>query len=161
MKSIRWKWFLLLLGLVLVGPQPFFVMSDYHADQTLALIPLGMQERITVEWIHSVELTPWRETYEVKWPSRLKLVETSFQSFGAGVPAQFEHARMHVENGWARVTGLKETRESVIYLVSRSDYRLMVGKNSWTLTDFVPLDTSLEMKVGWRPWWFRFIYRPN
>jgi len=158
MKSNRWKWFLLVLGLILVGPQPFFILSDYHEDQTIAMIPVGFREQVTVEWVHSVELTPWRETYEVEWPAKIKLVQTAFKSFGAGVPAQFDHASMRVENGWALVSGLGEIRNSVIYLISRSDYKLTVGESTWILTEHVPLDTSLEMKVQWRPWWCRYLY---
>lgn len=43
-------------------------------------------DHIQFSWIHSVELTPWEEYYEIQDDGTLLLKMTRFQSYGAGVP---------------------------------------------------------------------------
>lgn len=63
-------------------------------------------EKFTIEWIHSVEKTPWRETYQITDEGDLMLIETAFQSFGAGVPHQ--KGTMTVEDGEVIVRDIHE-----------------------------------------------------
>jgi hypothetical protein len=156
----KWKlrFFLLVVGLVLLGPHPFLFLIDFHRQETIGVIPLRFDDTFSVEWIHSVELTPWRETYTVHWLNGMELSETSFRSFGAGVPAEYSGATMTVKDGWITVSGLHQYRENVLYLISRKDYSLTVGKEKWKLSDVLPLGTSLELSVKWVPWWFRYLY---
>ncbi|NGQ95705.1 DUF1850 domain-containing protein [Brevibacillus sp. SYP-B805] len=161
MIKYRLPLFLLFVGLILTGPHPFFLLRDFHTHRTVAAVPVWPGDRFSVEWTHSVELTPWRETYEVAWPDGIRLIETAFRSFGAGVPTVFEHAKVRVQGGWVVVTGLDDRRDEVVYLISRDDYKLTVGAQTWRLPDLVPLDTSLEMSVAWRPWWYRVLFRPD
>ena len=63
-------------------------------------------DEFTISWIHSVEKTPWRETYQIADNGELLLIETAFQSFGAGVPHQ--KGNMMIENGEVIVTGIED-----------------------------------------------------
>ncbi|MCM3079728.1 DUF1850 domain-containing protein [Brevibacillus invocatus] len=154
------KWILpLVLGLILIGPHPYLELSDFHRQEQIGVVPIRIQDYFQIEWIHSVERTPWRETYRVVGFSGMELAETSFRSFGAGVPANFQDqqgVQVSVRDGWITVSGLQEKRDQVLYLITRDDYLLQVGEQTWRLSDLLPLGTSLELSVGWYPWWYRF-----
>lgn len=149
---------LLVLGLILVGPHPYLQLRDFHQQEMIGIVPVRMQDEFQVEWIHSVELTPWRETYKVTGFSGMELAETSFRSFGAGVPADFQGANVSVQEGWITVSDLHEQRDKVLYLITRDDYSLSLEMQKWKLSDVLPLGTSLELSVRWYPWWYRFVY---
>ncbi|WP_232718605.1 DUF1850 domain-containing protein [Bacillus sp. FJAT-45037] len=63
-------------------------------------------DTFTIKWIHSVEKTPWREIYQLTNEGELLLIETAFQSFGAGVPHQ--KGTMTVENGEVIIRDMNE-----------------------------------------------------
>ncbi|TRY24560.1 DUF1850 domain-containing protein [Brevibacillus sp. LEMMJ03] len=159
MKRRAMRVFLLVVGLVLTGPHPFLLLKDFHRQEIIGAVPLWMDDRFEMEWVHSVELTPWRETYRVHWLRGMELAETSFQSFGAGVPTAFADAVVAVHDGWITVSGLHEQRDSVLYVISRKDYKLTAGGQQWKLSEVLPLGTSLELSVRWYPWWYRYLYR--
>lgn len=150
---------LLMMGLVLIGPHPYLELHDFHRQKLLGVVPLQIQDQFQIEWIHSVELTPWRETYKVAGFSGMELAATSFQSYGAGVPVHFQDqqgVQVKVQDGWITVIGLHEKRDQVLYLITRDDYLLRAGGRTWKLADVVPLGSSLGLSVGWYPWWYRF-----
>lgn len=152
---------LLVVGLILLGPHPYLLLRDFQRQDTIGAVPLHLQDRFHIEWIHSVELTPWRETYRVTGFSGMELHETSFRSYGAGVPANFQDkqgVQLSVQQGWITISGLHEQRDKVLYLITRDDYSLSVGKQKWKLSDVLPLGTSLELSVRWYPWWYRYLY---
>jgi hypothetical protein len=69
-----------------------------RTDNVLMTIPdIEPGDKVTVKWIHSVEKTPWEETYELQEDGTLRLIEAIFYSFGAGVP--HEKGSMSVEEG--------------------------------------------------------------
>ncbi|WP_047152480.1 DUF1850 domain-containing protein [Aneurinibacillus tyrosinisolvens] len=138
--------------LLLVIPRPFLILKDFKSQTSYAQIPIERDTRFTVEWTHSVEKTPWRETYVAGWPHGVKLIETSFRSYGAGVPAD-TGVETKVVNGWITAE-LSEQREQVIYLISRKDYKLIIGPKTIVLTKLVPRYTSLEITAAWRLWWW-------
>ncbi|GEC91824.1 DUF1850 domain-containing protein [Brevibacillus brevis] len=160
----KWRIRLLLvltMGLMIIGPQPYLELRDFHRQERIGVVPVSLQDRFQIEWIHSVELTPWRETYRVVGFSGMELAETSFRSFGAGVPANFSdrpNVHVSIDGGWITVSGLQEQRDRVLYLITRSDYMLTVRDQKWPLASFMPLGTSLELSIRWFPWWFRYIY---
>ncbi|CAM5797033.1 MULTISPECIES: DUF1850 domain-containing protein [Brevibacillus] len=159
MKKWIFRLLLLFVGLTALGPQPFLFLNDFHQQETIGAVPLGMTDQFEVEWVHSVELTPWRETYSVHWLYGMELAETSFRSFGAGVPTEFADAKVTVQDGWIKVSDLHDRRESILYLITRDDYVLRVSGQQWKLSDVLPLGTSLELSVKWFPWWYRFVYK--
>lgn len=152
---------LLILLFIMAASHPYLVLRDFHRQEQIGVVPLRLQDTFQMEWVHSVELTPWRETYRVAGLSKMELAETSFRSFGAGVPANFQDqkgVRVAVQDGWITVSGLKERRDQVLYLITREDYMLSVGDRKWKLASVLPLGTSLELTVGWFPWWYRYVH---
>lgn len=158
MKKLVVRIFLLIAGLMVVGPRPFLTLADFNSQKMIGFIPVSVADTFSIEWVHSVELTPWRETYRIGWFDGMELYETSFRSFGAGVPSAFEGAKLDIVNGWIVASNLHQQRDRVLYLISREDYKLSIGAQTWKLPDLMPLGTSLEVTVKWRPWWYRYLY---
>jgi hypothetical protein len=153
----RVKWICItVICLILLLPRPFIILRDFHSRVTYAEIPILPTTRFTVEWIHSVELTPWRETYLANWPEGITLTETAFRSYGAGVPAD-TGKQTKVVDGWIVASGLSESRENVIYLISKPDYKLMIEDRIIPLTQLLPRYTSMEMTAKWRFWWWNLV----
>lgn len=151
----------LILLLITAGSHPYLVLRDFHRQEPIGVVPLRLRDTFQMEWIHSVELTPWRETYRVTGLRNMELAETSFRSFGAGVPSNFQDQQavhVSVQDGWITVSGLREQRDQVLYLITREDYMLLAGGRKWKLSSVLPVGTSLELSVGWFPWWYRYVH---
>lgn len=146
------------LGLMLLAvPRPFLVLSTVPDGNAVAVYAVSPQDRFTVEWVHSVELTPWRETYEVSCCGGMTLAETSFRSFGAGVPSTLG-GEVRIRDGWVVADGLNERRDEVVYVISRPDYTLTVNGRTVSLASLVSEDAPLSFAVRWRPWWHGWFY---
>lgn len=140
----------LALGCLLI-PRPFLILTDYPNGNTFLRTVVRPYETFYVQWVHSVEKTPWRETYEVAaWGQGMKLVQSQFQSYGAGVPHEAP-GRIRIDNGWVYID-FDEKREKVIYLISRDDYILGVGKNIYRLSDMVLKNSSVCLMIKYLPW---------
>lgn len=48
-----------------------------------------LEKQFSLEWIHSVEKTPWREYYRL-YQGKLLLYQSDFKTFGAGTPSEGE-----------------------------------------------------------------------
>jgi hypothetical protein len=80
-------------------PQENIKLVFQHArtGEVFLEFPVKVGDEVTLSWIHSVEKTPWNETYQVNDDYQLLLKRTSFKSYGAGVPHQKGESR--TENG--------------------------------------------------------------
>lgn len=154
-KGLKYAVFFLAAGILLV-PRPFLTLASYPDGHVYMRFAVKPQERFWVQWTHSVEKTPWREAYQVEPWGRpgLRLVQTRFKSYGAGVPADTGRP-CRVVDGWV-VADLDERRDEVIYLISRKDYLLQLGNRTYPLQNMLPPDTSLRFFVQYLPWWFRY-----
>jgi hypothetical protein len=62
------------------------MLTHARTGEVLFTQPVHATDVIRLSWIHSVELTPWEEYYQILSTGELLLVKTRFQSYGAGVP---------------------------------------------------------------------------
>jgi hypothetical protein len=87
---------------------------------------LNARDTFTIKWIHSVEKTPWRETYQLTDEGELLLIETAFQSFGAGVPHQ--KGTMTVEDGEVVIRDINEQLSVFRWIHSQNvDFELEIN----------------------------------
>lgn len=78
--------------------------------------PATVGSEITLSWIHSVEKTPWNETYQIQHDHQLLLKRTSFQSYGAGVDHQKGEIKM--ENGFIIYDNIDEYFDELTWIHS-------------------------------------------
>ena len=98
------------------GSGPELQVRDQRSDRVYVARPAVDGERVTLAWNHSIELTPWTETYEVRGED-LVLVEVTMESYGAGAPADTEGTTT-VRDGVIHITGLERPLDAVRWVHS-------------------------------------------
>ncbi|WP_052144885.1 DUF1850 domain-containing protein [Halalkalibacter okhensis] len=107
---------------------------------------LSAQDTFTIKWIHSVEKTPWRETYQLTDEGELLLIETAFQSFGAGVPHQ--KGTMTVEDGEVIIRGIDERLPVFRWIHSQNvDFELEMNNELVFDAEDLPHHERMEILV--------------
>ncbi|MFC0558243.1 DUF1850 domain-containing protein [Halalkalibacter alkalisediminis] len=101
-------------------------------------------DTFTIKWIHSVEKTPWRETYQLTDEGELLLIETVFQSFGAGVPHQ--KGTMTVEDGEVVVRDINE-QLSVFRWIHSQNVHFELEMNNTIVFDAEDLPHHERMEI--------------
>ncbi|GAW91583.1 DUF1850 domain-containing protein [Calderihabitans maritimus] len=115
---------------------PVLTVYDQHSNNVLLAFRLE-NNTFSVRWIHSVELEPWQETFQLR-KGRLVLQETRFKAYGAGMPTNGKE-EIFVENGWIIIRGINRTYDSLPISISKvSGYQLISGEkvvnlNDWTI----------------------------
>lgn len=113
------------------------------------------EDELTVGWRHSVEKTPWRETYRVREDGQLSLAFTEYKAYGAGTP-EGEGKTELLSDGVIRVTGIERTvpKYSLFY-IPISQYSLEVDGDSYPLDEFVPAyeEVHISFKKVWLYEW--------
>lgn len=101
--------------------------------------------RLTVGWRHSVERTPWEETYQITKEGQLSFLSTLYQSYGAGTP-DTEGDVEFLSDGYIRVTGIHRVIPSFsLYYVPVSEYYLRHNSYQYDLHDYVQPDTEVHI----------------
>lgn len=149
---------------------PAFVVlevREWRRGRLLYLAPVRPQSRFEVTFVHSVERTPVREVFTVGPDLDIYLVETVYESFGAGLPTTAEEgARFVLEGGTMRITGLHRRIGQLVLSVSPvPGHVLRVANRAVTLADLADPGTALGIKVVRVPaaafffrgrcWWMR------
>ena len=103
-------------------------------------------DMFTVMWVHSVERTPWNETFQVTEQGELLLVETVFQSFGAGVPHQ--KGTMTVESGEIIVRDIEEIIPSYRWVHSHNaQFEMEFGDQTVFRAEDLPHHEKMEILI--------------
>lgn len=103
-------------------------------------------DTFSLTWVHSVEHTPWRETYQLTDDGELELIETAFQSFGAGVP--YQKGEMTVENGEVIIRNLNERIDALRWIHSHHvGFELIVDGEPAFQTEDLPHFEKVEIRA--------------
>lgn len=138
MKKLFFSIILVLIatGILLIPVQSGFLLTD--VDGKAFYFFSDNSKKIIVGWRHSVELTPWEETYQVLDNGLFSLESTSYKSYGAGTPDTEGTAEM-LSNGFLRVTGIERVIPYYSLLYSPiSQYTIELSGEKYQLSDFVP-----------------------
>ncbi|SES06213.1 DUF1850 domain-containing protein [Salipaludibacillus aurantiacus] len=92
------------------------IFEEARTGEVLLEAEANKGDRLTFSWIHSVEKTPWNETYEIQEDNSLLLKSTSFASYGAGVPHQ--KGEMKIENGLITYDNIDEHIDNLSWIHS-------------------------------------------
>lgn len=104
-------------------------------------------ESFTIEYIHSVQLTPVSETYIVK-KDKIILIESYFNSYGAGLPATTPYKFQITGKGF-RIYEINEIMEYLIYRTGaeRANHKLILGGREYVFLDFTEPRSGVEFNV--------------
>jgi hypothetical protein len=103
-------------------------------------------DTFTMKWIHSVEKTPWRETYELTDQGDFLLIETAFQSFGAGVPHQ--KGTMTIEDGEVVIRDIHERLSAFRWIHSQNvNFELEIDHEAIFDAEDLPHHEKMEIII--------------
>jgi len=133
----------------------------------LYFAPVSVGARFEVRFVHSVERTPVREVFAVGPDLAIYLVETVYESFGAGLPTTADKgARFVLDGGRMRITGLRRRIGELRLAVSSvPGHALTIPGETVVLANLAEPGTALTLRVVHAPaaaflfrgrfWWKR------
>ena len=104
----------------------------------------------SVEFIHSVNKTPVKDTYRID-EGKIRAYSTTYRSFGAGVQTQLEEGqKMTVDkDGNMIITGFDITYDPLRYIVSAAyDHVLFIGDRQISLRETCGKNTRVVFEVA-------------
>jgi hypothetical protein len=138
----------LLLGVLIVGIfLAVFHLSvlTFREQRTGELIWVAQPDdgTFSLQWMHSVELEQWRETFRMTENGKLHLIETRFKAWGAGVPDNAGD-EFYVEDDWFVMKGFDRTFSRLPIGVScYADHRLLYDGEIYRLCEWVEDGTGV------------------
>ena len=111
-------------------------LIEQEDQERLKWIPTS-SDTLIVGWRHSVERTPWYETYRVEKDHSLRLESSTYQSYGAGTPDREGKAEL-LEDGYVRVTEIERHIPYYTLLYAPiSEYYVAVDDKKYFLKNIV------------------------
>lgn len=124
-----------------------FIVKEQRSDMHFLNSDINSGDKIEVHWVHSVELTPWIEVYEVTGEMELKLKETRFQSFGAGVP-DHDKGTVSIKNGFVVIKDIDEVIDSFKWIHSHEvNFELWINELKLIETEQLPHHFPIEFLI--------------
>src|SRR5699024_4020562 len=135
---------LIAAGILVIPVQSGLLVTDYEG-QPYHFIPWDT-DQVTIGWRHSVELTPWKETYHITDTNELSFESTMYKSYGAGTPDTDGDVEF-LPNEFIQVTGIERNISCFsLYYVPISQYYLEMESEKYPLSEFVPDYTSVQIQ---------------
>jgi hypothetical protein len=128
----------LLISFILLNLIPIDVLiaRDFRNNQYLKSWKISDGEIFTIAYTHSVELTKVSEIYQIE-NGRIKLTDTYFKSYGAGLPATTEYKFEVTEDGF-RIYDINEVVENLVYRTGavRANHSILINGKEYKFLDF-------------------------
>ncbi|WP_164215842.1 DUF1850 domain-containing protein [Virgibacillus sp. YIM 98842] len=136
---------LLLIGIgALLMPVQSGLLLTNEKGEPFYFLPWN-SDTVTIGWRHSVELTPWEETYRITGEGELSFESTLFQSYGAGTP-DVEGKVDFLEDGFIQVTQInRKIPYYSLYYVPVSQYYLEDHENKYRLANYIPDHSDVQI----------------
>ncbi|MBT2215594.1 DUF1850 domain-containing protein [Virgibacillus dakarensis] len=135
---------LIVAGILMVPVQSGLLLTN-NKGNSLYFFPWDKDEDVTIGWRHSVELTPWEETYMITKTGELLLKSTTYKSYGAGTPDTDGKVEF-LANEFVRVTGIERTIPYYsLFYVPMSNYYLEQQAKKYPLSQVVPDNINVQI----------------
>lgn len=123
------------------------VIRQAADGEMLFTAPVNRDDLLIFHWVHSVEHFRWEETIIITEEGRLKLLESRFEGYGAGIPYE-NPGGVRVADGWVILENMNLDLEQYDWLhshtalpeITMNDETLLRGKD-------LPHHQSLRMTI--------------
>ena len=144
----------LVLGLMIgflflyLNPIKALKAEDFKRGPILKVWKLNDGSGFEIHYTHSVEKSLVIEKYKADG-NILKLLETEFKSYGAGLPATTNDKFEITEDGF-RISDINKSYPSVIYRTGAevADHRILVNGKEDRFLDFSEERAAVEFSIG-------------
>ena len=125
----------------------FLYVSDMRSEDYLKAWRLEDGDIFTVKYTHSVQLTPVWEVYEIR-DGGIFLIETVFQSFGAGLPSTSPYDFEITDQGF-RLYNIDMKITDLVYRVGavRANHILIIREKEYPFLDFAEPTEGIKFKT--------------
>ncbi|MDR0569604.1 MAG: DUF1850 domain-containing protein [Clostridiales Family XIII bacterium] len=126
------------------------ILGDAEGEGVFAEIAVRPGDNFSVTFVHSVNNSPVTDVYEVREPG-IRLVETRYYAFGAGVPSELEPGQSlsYAEDGAMVVSGIDKEMRDLIYVVGTvSDHVMEIGGEEISLRELCGRNSAVRFSVA-------------
>jgi len=140
---------LLLCILSSCGDYKVLELRDSESRKVYARYSLDKGGEFAIEFIHSVNQSPVRETFKLDG-KKIRTVSVRFYSFGAGMQAELEEGQMMRRDGDALIiTGFDRVYGELHYIVGTvSDHVLVVNGEKVSLSELCGKNAHITLRSG-------------
>ena len=127
-------------------PGHYLTVRDRDTGETYARYPMGEGDRFSIEFKHSVNLSPVIDIYEIQGGD-IYVEETVYYHFGAGVQTQLNEGEIlsYGEDGSMIVSNIPQKRNDVQYIVGTLyDHILTVNEQQVNLRQLCGKNTKVR-----------------
>jgi hypothetical protein len=140
---------LILIVILLISFIPIKVLlaTDFKTNKYIKSWKIGKGESFTIEYTHSVELTPVSETYIIE-DNKIILTESYFKSYGAGLPSTTPYKFEITDKGF-RIYEINEVMEDIVYRTGaeRANHRLILREKEYPFLGFTKPRSGVKFSV--------------
>ena len=134
-------------------PHRYLILRDRDTGTQLARFPLGEGEQFSVEFKHSINLSPVIDVFRIQ-DGDIYVEETIYYHFGAGVQTQLNEGEVlsYGEDGSMIVSNIHQKRNDVQYIVGTLyDHILTVDGQTVNLRQLCGKNTKVRFnyEVQW------------
>lgn len=127
-------------------PGNYLTVKDRDTGELYARYPMGEGDRFSIEFKHSVNLSPVIDIYEIE-DGNIYVEETVYYHFGAGVQTQLNEGEVlsYGEDGSMIVSNIHQNRNDVQYIVGTLyDHILTVNEQQVNLRQLCGKNTKIR-----------------
>ncbi len=139
--------FFIVVGIFLLMPTKVLLAQDYKTGEYLKSWKVKDGESFTVEYIHSVQLTPVTETYSIDG-NNIILNETGFKSYGAGLPSTTPY-KFEMNSTGFRIYDINQLMDYLVYRTGaeRANHKLIYRNKNYEFLSFSKPRTGVQLKI--------------
>lgn len=139
--------FLSLFLLLSIFPIKVLVATDFKTNDYIKSWHIRNGQSFTIEYTHSVQLTPVSETYIING-NNIILMESYFQSYGAGLPSTTPY-KFEIKDKGFRIYDINEIMENLVYRTGaeRANHKLIINDNEYKFLEFAKPRAGVRFNV--------------
>lgn len=128
-------------------PIKVLLATDFKTNRYIKSWIIEEGGSFTIEYIHSVELTPVSEIYIIK-DDKIVLTESYFKSYGAGLPSTTPYKFEVTDKGF-RIYDIDQVMENIVYRTGteRANHRLIFKGKEYVFLDFTKPRSGVKFNV--------------
>jgi hypothetical protein len=127
---------------------PELVVREARGSRVLLRLLVAPRERFTLSYLHSLSRTRVSGVFEVAAGGDLVVRETSFGTFGPGLPELREGDRWEIRDGVIRQFGLNQrVPELSLFVHPYTEHRLEVAGRTLDLSATLPAGTLVKIAI--------------
>lgn len=139
---------IIILITILLFPIYILKASYYRDGEYLKGWLVNKGDRFSIEYTHSVQLTPVIEIYYIDKKGEIILEESYFYSYGAGLPSDTPYKFEITKNGF-RIYDIDEIMDNLIYRTGavKANHKINIKGKSYPFLDFSEPRAGVKFEV--------------